>query len=168
MKNPLTFYIKSRIIQSMEIRAFTPQDFADIYNFMHPLWHETYGNIIPKEHIDFLLDKFFSESGLKTYRDMGYEYFKLGDDGVLVFVERENETYMDKLYLRPEARGKGYPAEAFAFMAQRGKDLVLSANRANARAVRCYQKNGFVIEKEVDVDWGNGMINCDYILRKTL
>ncbi len=152
----------------MEIRAFTPQDFAEIYEFMHPLWHETYGEILSKEHIDFLLDKFFSKKGLEGYQALGYEYFKLGDEGVLVFIERENETYMDKLYLRPTARGKGYPTQAFAFMAKRGKDLVLSANRANARAVRCYQKNGFVIEKEIDVDLGNGMVNHDYILRKKI
>ena len=152
----------------MEIRAFTPQDFAEIYQFMYPLWHETYGEILPKEQIDFLLDKFFSEKGLKEYRAMGYEYFKLGEDGVLVFVERENETYMDKLYLRPSARGKGYPTQAFAFMAKRGKDLMLSANQANARAIRCYQKNGFVIEKAIDVELGNGMVNHDYILRKKL
>ena len=152
----------------MEIRAFTPQDFAEIYQFMYPLWHETYGEILPKEQIDFLLNKFFSEKGLKEYRAMGYEYFKLGEDGVLVFVERENETYMDKLYLRPSARGKGYPTQAFAFMAKRGKDLMLSANQANARAIRCYQKNGFVIEKAIDVELGNGMVNHDYILKKKI
>ena len=152
----------------MEIRVFTPQDFEEIYNFMRPLWHETYGGFLSKEHIDFLLDKFFSPKGLAEYQALGYEYFKLGDDGVLVFVERENETYMDKLYLRPSARGKGIPTQAFAFMASRGKDLVLSANRANARAVRCYQKNGFVIEKTVDVPLSNGMVNHDYILRKKI
>ena len=152
----------------MEIRAFTPQDFAEIYEFMYPLWHETYGGFLTKEHIDFLLDKFFSKKGLDEYRALGYEYYKLGDDGVLVFIEKENETYMDKLYLRPCARGKGYPAQAFAFMAKRGKDLVLSANRNNARAVKCYQKNGFVIEKQIDIDFGNGMVNCDYILRKKI
>ena len=152
----------------MEIRAFTPQDFAEIYDFMRPLWHETYGHILSKEHIDFLLDKFFSQKGLQEYRSMGYEYYKLGDEGVLVFVERETETYMDKLYLLPSARGKGYPTQAFAFMAKRGKDLVLSANQANARALRCYQKNGFVIEKTVDVLLENGMVNHDYILRKKM
>ncbi len=152
----------------MEIRAFTPQDFAEIYNFMYPLWHETYGGFLSKAHIDFLLDKFFSQKGLQEYRAMGYEYYKLGEEGVLVFVERENETYMDKLYLRPEARGKGYPTEAFAFMAKRGKDLVLSANQKNARALKCYQKNGFVIEKTVDVPLDNGMVNHDYILRKKI
>ena len=152
----------------MEIKAFTPQDFAEIYQFMYPLWHETYGAILPKAQIDFLLDKFFSEKGLQEYRSMGYEYFKLGEDGVLVFIERENETYMDKLYLRPSVRGKGYPTEAFAFMAKRGKDLVLSANQANARAIRCYQKNGFVIEKAIDVELGNGMVNHDYILKKKI
>ncbi len=148
----------------MEIRAFTPQDFAEIYHFMYPLWQETYGDILPKSQIDFLVEKFFSEQGLQTYRALGYEYYKLGKNGVLVFVEREEDVYMDKLYLQPCARGKGYPAAAFAFMSERGKPLRLSANQANARALRCYQKNGFTIEKSIDVELGNGMVNHDYIL----
>ncbi len=150
----------------MEIRAFTPQDFAEIYQFMYPLWQETYGQILPKAQIDFLVDTFFSEKGLQEYRAKGYEYYKLDDCGVLVFVEREEDVYMDKLYLLPDARGKGYPAQAFAFMEKRGKPLRLSANQANARALRCYQKNGFVIEQTVDVHWDNGMVNHDYILVK--
>ncbi len=150
----------------MEIKAFTPQNFAEIYNFMYPLWQETYGQILPKAQIDFLVDKFFSEKGLQEYRKKGYEYYKLGDFGVLVFVEREEDVYMDKLYLQPQARGKNYPAEAFAFMAKRGKDIRLSANQANARALRCYHKNGFVIEQTIDVPLGNGMVNHDYILVK--
>ena len=148
----------------MKLTAFTKEDFEHLYEFMHPLWHETYGEILPKEQIDFLLDKYFSKDGIAYYLSQGYEYYKLDDIGVLVYVQREADVYMDKLYLLPEGRGKGYPMYAFNHMSSFGKDVRLSVNQANKRAFRCYQKNGFVIEKDVEVVLENGMINHDYIM----
>ena len=152
----------------MKLIAFEQRDFDGLYSFMQPLWHETYGGFLSKEHIDRLLDCYFSPIALKRYKSLGYEYYKLDNVGVLVFVDRGDYVYMDKLYLLPQARGKGYPAFAFEQMAKRGKDIMLSANRQNARALKCYQKNGFVIVEEKEIDFGNGMINYDYILRKTI
>ena len=155
----------------MRLTAFTEQDFSSLYSFMHPLWHETYGSFLTKEHIDFLLDKYFSADGLNHYRKEKYVYLNIVDDsdhrvGVLVYVDRENETYMDKLYLVKSARGKGYPAFVFAYLCSLGKDVTLSANQNNARALRCYQKNGFKIEQKIDVQLGHGMVNYDFLLRK--
>ncbi len=148
------------------LTAFTEQDFDGLYEFMRPIWHETYGDILPATQIDFLLDKYFSPKGLNAYRMQGYEYFRIDDVGVLVIQERENEVYLDKLYLLPTARGKGYPEKIFAELLKRGKDVVLNVNQGNERAVKCYRKNGFIVEKVIDIDLGNGMINQDYILRK--
>ncbi|MBQ7769740.1 MAG: GNAT family N-acetyltransferase [Clostridia bacterium] len=148
------------------LKTFTEQDFDGLYEFMRPIWHETYGDILPAKQIDFLLDKYFSPKGLNAYRMQGYEYFRIDDIGVLVIQERENEVYLDKLYLLPTARGKGYPEKVFSELLKRGKDVVLNVNQGNERAVKCYRKNGFIVEKVIDIDLGNGMINQDYILRK--
>ncbi|MBQ8429971.1 MAG: N-acetyltransferase [Clostridia bacterium] len=148
------------------LKTFTEQDFDGLYEFMRPIWHETYGDILPATQIDFLLDKYFSPKGLNAYRMQGYEYFRIDDIGVLVIQERENEVYLDKLYLLPTARGKGYPEKVFSELLKRGKDVVLNVNQGNERAVKCYRKNGFIVEKVIDIDLGNGMINQDYILRK--
>ncbi len=145
---------------------FTTQDFDGLYGFMRPIWHEVYGKILPREQIDFLLDKYFSQQGLNAYRAQGYEYFRIDDVGVLVVQERDTELYLDKLYLLPTARGKGYPEQVFAELLKRGKDILLNVNQGNERAVKCYQKNGFTLEKTVDIELGGGMVNQDYILRK--
>ena len=148
------------------LTEFTQQDFDGLYNFMHPIWHETYGDILPSAQIDFLLDKYFSAKGLNAYRMQGYEYFRIDNAGVLVIQERGREIYLDKLYLLPAARGKGYPQKVFAELLKRGKDILLNVNQGNQRAVKCYQKNGFTVEKTVDIELGNGMVNQDYILRR--
>ena len=156
----------------MEIQAFNAQDFSVLYDFMRPLWLETYAEILPAEQIDFLLDKYFSENGLTEFQEKGYEYFKLTEKGktvgVLVFIQRENDVFMDKLYLLPCARGKNYPAQAFAFMAKRNPTVTLNVNQANARAFRCYQKNGFTVIAAKEISHGNGMVNRDFVMQKTV
>ncbi len=150
----------------MQLTPFTEQDFERLYDFMRPIWLETYGEILPADQLDYLLDKYFSLAGVAHYRNLGYQYRNIDDVGVLVYVDKGDYTYMDKLYLAPSARGKGYPAFVFQELIKLGKDVMLNANQKNARAVKCYQKNGFVLEREELVDLGNGMINPDYVMRK--
>ena len=150
----------------MKLTPFTELDFDNLYAFMRPVWLETYGNILPKDQLEYLIEKYFSKDGVQTYRNLGYEYRKIDDVGVLVYVDRGDYTYMDKLDLAPSGRGKGYPKLVFDYLLSLGKDVVLNANQKNERAVKCYLKNGFVIEKEELVDLGNGMFNPDYVMRK--
>ena len=42
----------------MRLTEFTEQDFLELYNFMLPIWLETYGRILSAEHLDFLLTKY--------------------------------------------------------------------------------------------------------------
>ncbi len=155
----------------MQLTDFTEQDFDNLHAFMYPLWHETYGGFLPKAQIDFLLNKYFSQDGLSYYRGLNYQYKNICDEdgkkvGVLVYVDREKDTYMDKLYLLPAARGKGYPAFVFNYLCSLGKDVRLSANQKNERALKCYHKNGFVIEDKIAIQLGHGMVNYDFILLK--
>ena len=150
----------------MKLTPFTERDFDDLYAFMRPIWLETYGKILPENQLEYLMDKYFSKDGAQTYRKLGYQYRKIDDVGVLVYVDRGDYTYMDKLYLTPNGRGKGYPKFVFDYLLSLGKDVVLNANQKNERAVKCYLKNGFVIEKEELVDLGNGLFNPDYVMRK--
>lgn len=151
---------------TMCLRDFTEADFEKLYDFMAPIWEETYGDFLQAQQIKLLLDKYFSKDGLQHYRNLNYQYRLIDDVGVLVFVEKEDYVYIDKLYLSPAARGKQYPAFVFNELLRLGKDLVLNVNQKNARAVKCYLKNGFVIERTEDIYLGDGMINCDYIMRK--
>ena len=150
----------------MQLNDFTNDDFENIYSFMKPLWLETYGGFLPNGQILFLLDKYFSPAGLKSYREKGYRYKKIDDAGVLVFVERETDVYIDKLYLTPNARGKGYAKFVYDELLKLGKPLLLNVNQNNERAVACYLKNGFEIVEQTDIELGNGMINRDYVMQK--
>ena len=149
----------------MKLIPFQDNDFASLYGFMQPIWLDTY-SFLPKEQVLLLLDKYFAPASLQAFQRKGYRYFKIDEVGVLVYVEKEDETYLDKLYLLPEARGKGYAEFVFNQLLALKKDIVLNVNQNNQRAVACYKKHGFTIDQVIDIDLGNGMINQDYIMRK--
>lgn len=154
----------------MELLEFTEQDFSLLYEFMEPIWQETYRNVIPKKQIDFLIGKYFSTDGIRHFRSRGYRYYKLTDGGlcgVVVICEKDGATYLDKLYLSPEQRGKGYATFVFSSLLAFGRDILLNVNQGNSRAIACYQKNGFVIEKEERIPLDGGMVNVDYCMRLT-
>lgn len=150
----------------MILTDFTEKDFLSLYDFMKPIWVETYTGVISNAQIEFLLNKYFKPENIKKFIEMGYTYKSVDKIGVLIYQEREKEIFIDKLYLPPSARGKGYPEKVFAELLKTGKDLILNVNQGNKRAVSCYLKNGFIIEVTHDVVLENGMINKDYIMRK--
>ena len=150
----------------MQLLPFNENDYQTLYDFMKPLWLETYGNILPESQILFLLDKYFSPENLPTFRERGYVYRKIDDVGVLVYLPRENDIYLDKLYIQPNARGKEYPKHIFNKLIKTyEKPITLNVNQANKRAIRCYEKNGFVVIKKEIIDLGNGMYNVDYVMQ---
>ena len=150
----------------MQLLDFTEKDYTTLYDFMKPIWLETYAHILSNEQILFLLEKYFALSHIKEFLKSGYVYRKIDNIGVLVYVERETDVYIDKLYLLPCARGKGYPSFVFSTLKkERKKPLALKVNQVNERAFQCYLKNGFHILKEEKIDLGNGMYNVDYIMQ---
>ena len=149
----------------MKLIPFQDNDFLSLYDFMKPIWLDTY-SFLPTEQVLLLLDKYFSPENLQAFQEKGYRYYKIDDVGVLVYVEKERETYLDKLYLLPTARGKGYATFVFEELLKLKKDVTLNVNQSNQRAVACYQKHGFVVDQVIDIDLGNGMVNQDFIMRK--
>ena len=162
----LDFFYPLRYNRRMQLTPFNENDFNHLQNFMQPLWEETYASILPKAQIAFLVHKYFSQEGIAYFRALGYQYRKIDDIGVVIFVDKGSHIFMDKLYLLPQARGKNYPAFVFSYLASFGKDVMLNVNQKNERALKCYLKNGFVIEEKKDVDFGDGMVNHDYVMRR--
>lgn len=150
------------------VMPLSEEEKAGLFGFMRPIWEETYA-FLPKEQIALLLLKYFSPEGLRHYKELGYQYFRISDGeewGILVAVEREADVYLDKLYLPPSARGRGIASAAFAFLAERGKPIVLNVNQKNLRAIRCYEKNGFRRVAEERIDLGQGLVNVDFVYRR--
>ncbi|MBO5711497.1 MAG: GNAT family N-acetyltransferase, partial [Acholeplasmatales bacterium] len=154
----------------MKLVEFKENDYDLLYDYMKPLWIETYEHIIGINQVEFLLDKYFNLNNIKNYIKKGYQYFKIVDEGltrgVVIYYIDTDYIYLDKLYLPKEERGKGYPNFVFNELLKVKKKIILNVNQANYRALNCYKKNGFEILEEEHINLGNNMINIDYKMIK--
>ena len=79
-----------------------------------------------------------------------------------------SRLFLSKIYLDPDLYGRGLGQTILgeiAHMARRlGLDSVyLTVNKGNARAIRAYEKFGFVRTDSVVTDIGNGFVMDDYV-----
>ena len=78
---------------------------------------------------------------------------------------------LHKLYLLPELQGRGLGSRLLQHVehevgAGGARRLILSVNKRNVRAIKAYQRNGFVIAESVITDIGGGYVMDDYVMAK--
>lgn len=157
-------------------RCESDEQIQDLAKLAKIIWNEYFINIITKEQIDYMVDKFQSYPALK--KAMGedhYVYFlayegeeMIGFCGVKP--EADGRLFLSKLYLHHESRGKGYASilmrEAFEFAKQQNLHAIyLTCNKYNTNSIEVYKKKGFYEIDSVITDIGEGYIMDDYILQ---
>jgi len=164
----------------IEIVEAKSQDFSAVKEIAYKTWPDTYGTILTKQQLDYMLDLFYSEEALrKNASEKGHLFFLAKDhDLAVAFVSIEHNyqqqsiTRIHKIYILPETQGQGIGKlliEKVEFLANEAKSekLSLNVNRHNA-ALFFYKKNGFEIVGEEDIPLGHGYLMEDYIMEKPL
>jgi ribosomal protein S18 acetylase RimI-like enzyme len=166
-------------------------DRALIRSISERTWPSTYGHIISKEQIDFMLDWMYSDTSLEQQMNTGCEFY-------IASIKKENEQWdavgfcsvspekeeqiiktnnvegakahkLNKLYVLPSAQGTGagkallYQAIEVA-KAAGSSSIFLQVNKHN-NAYSFYLKQGFIKEAEFKFDIGNGFYMDDYVMR---
>jgi GNAT superfamily N-acetyltransferase len=168
-------------------------DRALIRSISERTWPSTYGHIISKEQIDFMLDWMYSDDSLANQMKTSCAFY-------IASIKKENEQWdavgfcsvspedekdaidqlneradgtkahkLNKLYVLPAAQGTGagkallHRAIEVAKAAGAGS-LFLQVNKHN-NAYTFYLKHGFVKEAEFKFDIGNGFFMDDYVMR---
>ncbi len=166
----------------LEIRVATVADFNLIRSISERTWPSTYGHIISKEQIDFMLDWMYCDAALAEQFEKGHQFFISNLNGTdigfcSVSAEAENATKqnqqkafkLNKLYVLPTAHGTGSGKALLNKAIEVAKiaaasSLFLQVNKHN-NAYTFYLKNGFVKEAEQKFDIGNGFFMDDYVMR---
>jgi len=161
------------------IRKATADDVETIRGIAEITWWATYGPILEKEQIEFMLDEIYSTRKVAsqlTHDTQTYLLLIEGEKPVAFAAYSPREENPDiyklhKLYCLPETQGKGYGKILINEVAKNtlaaGKHtLDLNVNRYN-KAKDFYEKMGFAIAYEEDVPVGKYWMN-DYVMRKEL
>lgn len=158
----------------------TSNDFSIIQTLAYLTWPDTYGAILSKAQLDYMLTKFYSEATLnENYTQKNHRFLLVKEENeALGFASyehnynRKSVTRIHKIYVLPQTQGKGIGKilmEKIKDLAKenRSKVLSLNVNRSN-NALSFYQKIGFQIVGEEDIELEHGYLMEDYIMEKQL
>ena len=162
------------------ISEATIKDFKTIRKIAFATWPVVYAEILSKAQINFMLDSFYSEETLTDKLvNIGHHFLLLKEDtDCLGYTSYEhhylntNCTRLHKLYLLPDAHGRGLGKlmlDKIVALAKenRSDTLSLNVNRFN-KAFVFYQKMGFEIVAEEDIAIGQGYFMEDYKMELNL
>jgi GNAT superfamily N-acetyltransferase len=162
------------------ITKATSKDYKTIQEIVHKTYPETYGAILSKEQLDFMLNAFYSEVALKDNVVSKGHHFLLAKENELVlgFASYEHNyqnndiTRIHKIYVLPQTQGKGVGNTLIAHIEElaienHSADLSLNVNRFN-KTCAFYHKKGFQIIEEVGIEIGHGYLMEGYVMEKML
>jgi GNAT superfamily N-acetyltransferase len=155
-------------------------DFPVIREIAQISWPVTYGSILSKAQLNYMLEKFYSDAALNdNLNTKNHRFLLVKQDAIcLGFASYEHhylggtKTRLHKIYLLPESQRKGAGKLLLAEvekLALENKDTIISlnVNRFNS-AFNFYKKLGFEKVGEEDIELEFGYLMEDYILEKRL
>jgi len=162
------------------ITTATTADIPLIQEIAHKTWPNTYGEILSTAQIDYILELFYATDVLvHNMTENGHHFLLAKEDTIcLGFASYEhhylsqNKTRLHKIYMLPEAQGKGVGKlllDEIESSAKRNKSnaLSLNVNKFN-KVFAFYQKMGFEIVAEENIAIGNGYLMEDYKMEKKI
>ncbi len=138
------------------------------------IWREHFHGIITDEQIEYMLERFQSFEAMKRQTESEhYEYYGLFADGdqlgyFAVADKGDGTLFLSKLYLKKEARGKGYASQMFERIRQTARErglgsVWLTVNRHNDSSINVYRHWGMQVIREQAADIGGGFVMDDYV-----
>lgn len=159
------------------IRSADIDDIPTIGYLAQQIWPGTYLEIIGPEQLKYMMDLLYSPDSLQQQMTKGKHHFLVVelDEEPVGFASysplKEEGVYkLHKLYVHPKTQGKGIGKTLIDFIIDQlppGKatTLRLNVNRYN-KAKNFYEKIGFTVVKEEDINIGNDYYMNDYVMEK--
>ena len=163
-----------RIIKAEE------EQFTTIRSIALQTWPHTFGDILSREQIDYMLEWMYSIPAIESQvYEKGHTFILAKEDDTFLGYASyqlnysgEEKTKIHKIYVLPSAQGKGIGKKLIdhisgAALSHGNRILSLNVNRNN-KAVDFYKKTGFKIAGSEDISIGRGFLMEDYIMEKKL
>jgi ribosomal protein S18 acetylase RimI-like enzyme len=159
----------------MTIRTATINDLVTIEKLAYEIWPGAYGHILSADQLNYMLQLIYSQTSLQNQLLQQQHNFLIVEwDGEPVgfadYSEYAPGVYkLNKIYVHDSMQGKGVGKALIDHVIKKitAHTLRLNVNRHN-KARNFYEKLGFVVTGEEDIDIGNGYFMNDYVMEKRL
>ena len=162
------------------IKKIGTENISLVRELTFKIWPQTYSTILSDDQINYMLDMMYSNSALKKQINDGHQFIVVYDDQKPVAfasyspksAEDDRIFRLHKIYILPNQQGKGLGKKLIDYIIAdiRGDGattLELNVNRYNP-AKTFYEKLGFSVAWEEDIDIGNGYYMNDYVMSKDI
>ena len=164
----------------INIRPIKAEELPKVQTIAHQTWPKTFGKILRQEQIAYMLELLYDINILESQLQKGHTFLlaeengnELGFAGFELNYARSSKAKLHKIYLLPEAQGKGIGKKLLLEVADRAtladqKSLMLNVNKYNQPAIDFYLRMRFVeIYKEI-IDIGGGYVMDDVVMELSL
>lgn len=162
----------------IEIKRAGINDLDTVHNLAHEIWPTSYLDILGQAQLDYMLDKIYSLPSLEhQYNTLKHNFILIFDNEIPVgfssYSPHEDAAvyHLNKIYVLPDQQGKQLGKKMLNYIITKIKiagatSLQLNVNRLN-KALHFYEKQGFKIIREEDIDIGSGYFMNDYVMELT-
>jgi diamine N-acetyltransferase len=162
-----------------EIRNAEIDDIETIRELAYKIWPAAYEEILGKAQLDYMLEKIYSLSSLHNqFNVLKHHFIMVVEDdtpiGFASFCAHDDPKvyHLHKIYVLPGEQGKNVGKQVLDYIISAIKTggataLQLNVNRFN-KALHFYEKQGFKIIREEDIDIGSGFFMNDYVMEKKI
>jgi len=155
-----------------QLTAVGTDAIPEIQDLARRIWPDTFGTILTEDQIEYMLDMMYGTDSLRKQMSRSrLQFFLYQIGGVSIgFMSLEGvgaAVRVHKLYLLPDMQGKGHGKRMLDYAQTWAREqgasyLLLNVNKYNRGAIAFYEKVGFHISKEEDIDIGSGYWMNDY------
>ena len=162
------------------IRQADIDDMPVVRDLAYKIWPLSYLQILGQDQLDYMLDKIYSLPSLEhQYNILKHHFILAWEDetpiGFASFSPHSDDAsayHLNKIYVHPSQQGKNLGRRMLEYIIKEikkagAKALQLNVNRHN-NALHFYEKQGFRIIRQEDIDIGSGYFMNDYVMELKL
>ncbi len=158
----------------IKISIAAKSDAKLISSLAKEIWTQHYSPIIGKNQVDYMLEKYQSESAIARDIQNEYTYYiaKAGDTPCgYCSIKKDDGIFVSKFYVKQSHRGNGIGklmlAEIQNFAINNNENRIwLTCNKYNETSLKVYKRLGFKVIDSIVTNIGSGYVMDDYVLEK--
>jgi ribosomal protein S18 acetylase RimI-like enzyme len=163
------------LLNMVTFEKATTEDIPLIQELARKIWHQYYPGVISLEQINYMLPMMYSTPVIysELIAQVTYELVMHNQKsvGYLSYQYEENKSRikLNKLYLLPEYHGQGIGQDMLIHIKEMSQQynanqIYLTVNKNNKKAIKAYEKFGFILSESIINDIGDGHVMDDFIM----